>query len=461
MNWTWMQPLQPFFWPVLLAALAICFAVLARTRARGGWFAPLASINCFLLAAESVALNHPELAPWRAQVLIMRLTELPIVTGISAMCLVQAGVLAWPRRAAIPFGEAAANPRLRRVLMAAPAAMFSAWLLAFIGQMIWPVPSFDPFAPWRPRDFFLLAPLCLPILLYLALLSWLFAKAAGPHAPSGRLRAKNLSLSVGIFAYFLVVVNVVVGYGVQAFAPDGARQAVTRVQFVLDDHLVVIPLVALPLALALGTAPSASEILLRTTYPALLKLRDRIEVRRWQLAGSGRLRRLTRALYHANAAAELLGMSEADRERTVAAVELTAILADPPGDAPEITPEKMRRLLALQRELMRDRQLAGLLSRPKALVRDTHHEAAPEDPLSDALEAALALVENRAMPPTSLERLGQAPWFHLAAVVAESAGIVQPTETSAAHGNSGNLARHQVARAYLAAQQAGATAHPG
>ena len=461
MNWTWMEALPPFFWPVVLTALGICFAVLARTRARGGWLAPLASINCFLLAAESVALNHPELAPWRAQVLMMRLTELPIVTGISAMCLVQAGVLAWPRRTAMPFGEAAGNPRLRRVLIAAPAAMFSAWLLALIGQMIWPVPSFDPFAAWRPRDFFLLAPLCLPILFYLALLSWLFAKAAGPRALSGRLRAKNLSLSIGIFAYFLVVVNVVVGYGVQAFVPDGARQAITRVQFVLDDHLVIVPLVALPLALALGTAPSAGEFLLHTTYPVLLKLRDRLEVRRWQLAGSGRLRRLTRALYHANAAAELLGMSEDDRERTVAAVELSAILVDPPDDAPEITPEKMRRLLALQRELLRDGQLAGLLSRPKTLVRDTHHEAAPEDPFSDAIEAALALVENKVEPPTSLERFGQAPWFHLAAVVAESAGIVQPPETSAADANSGDLVSGQVARAYLAAQQAGATAHQG
>jgi hypothetical protein len=347
--------------------------------------------------------------------------------------------------------------------MAAPAAMFSAWLLALVGQMIWPVPSFDPFAPWRPRDFFLLAPLCLPILTYLALLSWLFAKAAGPRAPSSRLRAKNLSLSIGIFAYFLVLVNVVVGYGVQAFAPDGPRQAITRVQFVLDDHLVVVSLVALPLALALGTAPSAGEFLLRTTYPALLKLRDRLEVRRWQLAGSGRLRRLTRSLYHANGAADLLGLSGDDRERTIAAVELSAILTDPPDDAPEITPEKMRRLLALQRELLRDGQPAGLLSRPNTLVQDADedHEAAPEDPLSDALEAALALVENKAEPPTSLERFGQASWIHLATVVAESAGIVQAPETLAVDANSGNLARHQVARAYLAAQQVGAIAHNG
>jgi hypothetical protein len=258
-NWTWTEHLPPFFWPVLMAALSVCFAVLALTRARGGWFAPLASVNCFLIAVESVVLSHPELAPWRAQVLVMRLTELPIVTGVCAMCLGQAGVLSWPRRSAAPFGEAAFRPRLRRVLMASPAAMFSAWLLALVGQMIWPVPSFDPFAPWRPRDFFLLAPLCLPILTYLALLSWLFAKAAGPRAPSSRLRAKNLSLSIGIFAYFLVLVNVVVGCGVQAFAPDGPRQAITRVQFVLDDHLVVVSLVALPLALALGTAPQPAS----------------------------------------------------------------------------------------------------------------------------------------------------------------------------------------------------------
>jgi hypothetical protein len=460
MNWDFfVNALPSFFWPVLMAALSLCFAVLALTRARGGWFAPLASANCFLIAAESVVLSDPELAPWRAQVLVMRLWELPIVTGICAMCLVQAGVLAWPRRSATPFGEAAFRPRLRRVLMAAPATMFSAWLLALVGQMIWPVPIFDPFARMTTRDFFVIAPLCLPILFYLALLSWLFAKAAGPRVPSLRLRAKNLSLFVGIFSYFLVVVNVVVGYGVQAFAPDELLRPITRAQFVLDDTLLLAVAVALPLGLALGTAPAAGELLLRTAYPALLKLRDRIEARRWQLAGSGKLRRLTRALYHANGAADLLGMSEDDRERTVAAVELSAILSDAPGDAPEITPEKMSCLLALRRELLRDGQLVGILGWSKTHVADTDYKTALEDPLSDALEAALALVENNGEPRTSLERFGQAPWFHLAAVVAGSAGIVQPPEASTGDADSGNLTRNQVARAYLAAQPAGATVH--
>jgi hypothetical protein len=100
------------------------------------------------------------------------------------------------------------------------------------------------------------------------------------------------------------------------------------------------------------------------------------------------------------------------------------------------------------------------VGRPKTLVRDTDedHKAAPVDPLCDALEATLALVENKTEPRTSLERLGQAPWFQLAAVVA---GIVHPPETSERDADYGDLTRHRVARAYLATQLAAATGNEG
>jgi hypothetical protein len=447
-NWGLVDVLPLFFWPFFMAALSICFAVLALTRARGGWFAPLASANCFLIAAESVALSHPELAPWRAQVLVMRLWELPTVTGICALCLVQAGVLAWPRRTAAAFGEAAFRPRLRRVLLAAPAAMFSAWFLALVGQMIWPVPIFDPFARMTTRDFFVIAPLCLPILFYLALLSWLFAKAAGPRVRSLRLRTKNVSLFVGIFSYFLVVVNAVVGYGVQAFAPDELLRPITRAQFILDDGLLLVVAVALPVGLALGSAPAANELLLRTTYPALLKLRDRIEARRWQLSGSGKLRRLTRALYYANGAADLLAMSDGERARTVVAVELASILAYPRDDAPEITPEKSLQLLTLQRDFLRDERLAELVACSKSLDRGSSDNGeTADDALHDALEAALALTNNGPEAVVAPERFDGAPWFHLAAVVAEAASIVPP-QNLRPEGSIAELTRRSAARAY-------------
>jgi hypothetical protein len=253
--------------------------------------------------------------------------------------------------------------------------------------MIWPVPIFDPFARMATRDFLVIAPLCLPILFYLALLSWLFAKAAGRRVASLRLRAKNSFLFVGILSYFLVVVNAVVGYGVQTFAPDDLLRPITRAQFVLDDGLLLVVAVALPIGLALGTVPATGELLFRTAYPAFLKLRDRIEARRWQLVGSGRLRQLTRALYHANGAAELLAMSDSERARTVAAVELASILADPLEEAPEITPANSRRLLGLQRELLHDERLAGLLAWSKSLDRGLSERCErADDPLHDALD---------------------------------------------------------------------------
>jgi len=344
----------------------------------------------------------------------------------------------------------------------APVAMFSAWVLALAGQMIWPVPTFDPFAPMTTRDFLVIAPLCLPAMLYLALLSWLFAKAAGPHAPSVRLRAKNFSLSVGIFAYLLMVVNVVIGYGVQALAPDGARQAITRLQFALEDQLAIVIVLSIPLGLALGTAPAAGDFLFRTAYPAFLKLRDGFEARRWQLASAGKLRRLTRALYHAEGAADFLAMSNGDRAKTIAAVELTAILADPPADAPEITPEKSRRLLTLQRNLLDEETLAKLFSFSSTFNENTveDRDISADDPFPDALEAALALTQNGREAKGAPERFGQFPWFHLAAVVAENAGIIQAPKTWVSNTESGALTRRRVVRAYFAAQQA-ATARSG
>jgi hypothetical protein len=307
------------------------------------------------------------------------------------------------------------------------------------------------------RDFFVIAPLCLPILFYLALLSWLFAKAAGRRVASLRLRAKNSFLFVGILSYFLVVVNAVVGYGVQTFAPDDLLRPITRAQFVLDDGLLLVVAVALPIGLALGTVPATGELLFRTAYPAFLKLRDRIEARRWQLVGSGRLRQLTRALYHANGAAELLAMSDSERARTVAAVELASILADPLEEAPEITPANSRRLLGLQRELLHDERLAGLLAWSKSLDRGLSERCErADDPLHDALEAALVFIGNGLQAEDSAERFDGAPWFHLAAVAAEAAAIV-PSGNVRPGTFIAELTRRRVARAYQEAATRPAT----
>lgn len=456
-------------WVAIFGALGVVFAVLALTRARGGWLAPLASLNCLLVAAEGIFLVRPELAPWRAQVLAMRLAELPSVTSVAATCLVQAGLLAWPRRGAMPFGEAAFRPALRRVLKAAPFFLFAAWLAALVGQLIWPVNAFDPFARWRPRDFFLLAPLCIPLMFYLALLGWLFGKAAGPSAHNRRLRAKNLSLSAGVSAYCLVIANVVVGYGVQAFAPLHLLRPITRAQLLIDDILFKIVLVGLPLGLALGTAPAAHKLLKRAYYP-LMALRPKLEARRWQLAASGGLRRLTRALYHVDRAADLLGIPDLDREKTSVAVELLWVLKNEPEHAPELTAENMHRSLALQRWLLLEGPLASVMGPPKSLLRASEHpeddvaaDAArgpegrparlpPEDTFSDALEAAVALAgdseDRRALPHE--KRLS--PWYQLAAVVAQDAEMIAALDRPTPQTEEIEQVWRRALRAYQAAR---------
>jgi hypothetical protein len=457
MSWSWLDPLSLYSAPFVLTALFVSSAVLALTRTRGGWLAPLLALNFFLLAAEAAALSWFALPPARVQVLVMRLMELPVVSTISAMCLSQAGVLAWRRRPALPFGEVARRPELRKVLVAAPVALFAAWALALVGEMIWPVPAYDPFASMPLRNFLLITPLCVPTLFYLALLSWLFGKAAGRRTPSLRLRGKNLFFSLGTFAYFLMNLNVVVGFGVLTFAPDGLRETITRAQFVVEDELILVITVTIPLGLALGSAPVAYEVLRRAYYP-LMELRPKLEARNWQLSGASEMRGLTQALYHANTAANLLAMPEADWERTVTTVELLWTLVNAPTSAPEMNEENMRRLLVLQRELFGETPLTNLMRPSKTLDYDLNaNQPPPEDPFSDALEATLALAGHGVEARSASERFGRSPWFQLAAVVAENAGIAHALKTPANETTEMEITRHRAARAYQAAQQAAAT----
>jgi hypothetical protein len=456
-NETWLDPLPSFLPPFVFAGLAACLAILSCTRAKGGWFAPLVAVYSAILAAEFVVLSYFDLPTWRAEVLIARIMELPAIAGISGVCLAQAGRLGCSRRGAAPFGEAATREWLRKVLAAGPAVLLGAWLLALVAEMIWPAPVLEPFAPAPPRDFFIILFLAMPTFFYLALLGWLFAKAGGPRVPTARLRLKNLSFSIGTFAYLLLNTNVVAQIAVAAFLPDGPRRAVTSAQIALQDRLMIVVTLAVAFGLALTAAPAVNEVLLRTTYPTLMRVRDRFEARRWQIVAAGRVKRLRYATHYATEAASLMGIPEGELTKALTAIELVAILANPPEDAPEITPDKARHLLALQHEILREKSLAHLLGWSKALHGDLSEdrEVLSSDSFNDALEAALLLAEAPHDHNGVAEHLRHAFWFHLAAVAAAGAGIL-PHDLPRGSDRY-NLTRRRALRAYLAARRTAAT----
>lgn len=438
MEW-WLEPLPRTFGIGLVMALAVCFAVLYQTKARGSKLAMLASLNCTIFSVFGVAIFFFDLPAWRIQIFIERLIELPVVTSIAILCLLLA------RR------MTESEPCLKRVLLVAPAALLSAWFLAFVGEIIWPQPILDPFAQMPLRNFLLLVPLCGPILFYLALLTYLFARAAGPRALTMRLKVQNFLLAVGICAYLLVLVNVVVGYGFQTFTSGEFLQEITEVQIAIEDRLFIVIALTVPLALFLSTAHAANRILLKTRVLELLALRDRFETRRWQLTGIGALNGLTRARYHARQAAALMNLSEYESEKTITTVELAAILTN--HDLPEeISSVRAQQLLALHGEI--SRLEPGLLNSPLSQsVQLEECGMRPEIPdhFPEALEGAVRLAQPSMHSNTTPAEFMNSVWYGLASVVCAENDLLDGIPEAA-----GSLSYNRASRAYRESLRASA-----
>ena len=404
MDWLF-QPLPRTPVLFLSASLAVVVLLLALTRLRRTRLAPLAAANLALIVMWGAMWGVFEPSPWRTQVVVMRFMELPVVCGIAVLCVAQAGRLT------------PSEYRLRRALRAAPALLGCAWVLAFAGELAWPEPSLDPFAEMPVRNWALLTALCVPFQSYIWLLTFLFARAAGPRSPTRRLRAQNFFLAVAVGGYALSSVNVLIGYAVLAFLENPARREATLVQFLVEDRLFLVWAPALLLGLVLAALPAAAASAAQVAEGlTVIPLRERFEGLAWRLEAGGALKRLTRPLHHLRVAARNLGLPETDAAKATQAVKLAAIMSSPKAPA-DLSRERAGDLLARL-------EASGVSRNDPPALRPTGRdepafEAGNPAHLSEVLDAALEL----SVPTANPVRARPPAWFELARAACVDAGI--------------------------------------
>lgn len=436
---------------LLLAASLYVSAIWFLSPARRTWFTAMSAPSGMLLGALFLAVSLLELPSWRAQVLSQQITEFPLYFVLASVCVAHAG---WSpgRRAASP--EVAKRTRLRAVLLVAPWVLLASWLLVGVLGMIWPWPAYEPFAPAPPRFLTVACIPSLPLIFYSALAGWLFVKASGPTNPARKLRLKNLSYGVGTFAWGGLVLNASTLAAERVLLRSEIRVPLASLHLILEQILLATSVAAFGLGLSLRYAPRVNETVLNRSYPSLLRLLDRFEARRWHLVSGGRIRRLIATTHYTEKAAELLGLGEDDLEKALTTVQLTAIITNAPDDeAEEITPERVRDLLALLERDMRGGGLASKVKWAKYLNDTGERQSLASAPIREALEASLRLTA----PDRSHDRpyrfgLEHTLWYHLAVVATAAAGTVSRRRVAEASGDQ-QLMYLRASRAYRTAER--------
>jgi hypothetical protein len=409
----------------ILLAATLYGVFLVLSPARRTWFVKAALANTIVLVMIFATLGLTGITSLRAEVLGWMVRELPFTVMFSLVCLGQAGLLP-PRLGVFPLEEAAKRPRVQNILGTAPLVLVSSWLLAGIVGVIWPLPVLQTFAPAPPHFVLTKWILTLPTLFYCAIIGWLFLKAAGPRAPTLRLRLKNLSFSVGTFAWLLMTLNSTVHAPVRVWAPGGIRETIVATQVTAQSALLAVSLLAYVFGLTLRYESGVDTSLLQRIYVGWLHAQDRFESHGWYLIKGGKIRRTVQISHYLKEAARWLGLPEEDLQKALKTIELVALLMDPVNETREITPEKAIELYRLRRVVARDSVLGSRIRWDKDWASACRgSENIESDPLHDALAAALNLLDYDAANPKEAENVPLRPlWYHLAVVGAVDAGLL-------------------------------------
>jgi hypothetical protein len=410
----------------ILLAASLNGAFLVLSPARRTWFVKAALTNTLLLVMIFATLSLAGITSLRAEVLGWMARELPFTLMFSLVCLAQAGHLP-SRLGVVPLEEAAKRPRLQTILGMAPLVLVSSWLLAGIVGMIWPLPILHSFAPAPPHFVLTKWILTLPTLSYCAIVGWLFLRAAGPRAPTLRLRLKNLSFSVGTFAWMLMTLNSTLHAPVRVWASEGVREAIVATQLTAQSVLLAVSLLAYVFGLTLGCVPGVDATLLQRVYAGWLHAQDRFESHGWHLIKGGKIRRMVQISHYVKEAARWLALSEEDLQKALKTIELVALLKDPVTETREITLEKAVELYRLRTMVARDSTLGSRIRWEKDWASACRgSENIESDPLHDALAAALKLLGYYAPNPKEAEDvLPHSLWYHLAVVGTADAGLLE------------------------------------
>jgi hypothetical protein len=405
-------------------------------RTRFGEFAALNLLLATLMFGSVAVLDF---SGWRAEVIAALLTELPVVSVVSWVCLAQAGHLP-VRRDALPIELVACRPRLGTVLKTAPLYLLLAWALAAVIGLAWPSPAMQAYAPAPPEFVLFKWTMMAAEGFYSGLAALVFAMAARSTAPDLRLRLKNVTFCAGMLCLALIALLSAGFAGVRLWVSSESRRTVLEALLTLETYLAAICLFSFAFGLTLRYTPIVSGTLLRQIQTGWLLAQERFESLKWRAITSGRARGAIRASHHVAEAADLQGLSDSDTEKALTAVQLVAVMQNPGTDIEHITPETARELYELQEEILGDEALASKIGwatcwRPHTYEIQTIRSA----PLHDALEAALDLVDYHGEQPDYRRR---PLWHHLVAVSVADVGLVDPARVRA---RLGHQPEHRVA----------------
>lgn len=407
----------------------VCFAVLAVTAKRT-WFVGVIGVSSLLFTGTFGILALSELTSVRAEVIASLLPEVPFIFLLSAPCLALAGSLP-ARFGSVTPETVARRPRLQTVLKAAPLLLLTAWTVALIVGLLWPSPALRFYAD-APIQFVVMRWLLMfPEGFYSALVGALFL-AMAKGAPRWRLRVKNAAFSLGAFSWAVMAINATVSAGVRVWAPEDVRRAMMGAHLVLEANLAVLSMLAFAIGLTLRYVPGIAGSILRRLHEGLLVSQDRFESLRWRSITGGRVRGVIRASQYATEAAGRERLTEAEVEKTLTTIQLIAVLEDTSAETNELTAEKARELLKLQKEVFSNADLASKLkwaNDQRQVHGDGQAYRVGSLYLHDALGAALELIEGPVDEEDVPERVhlatGRRPlWFYIAAVSAAEAGLL-------------------------------------
>jgi hypothetical protein len=251
-----------------------------------------------------------------------------------------------------------------------------------------------------------------------------FAVASRSSAATFALRLKNIAFSLALFCLTAIAVESAIVAGVRLWGTDESRREVVKTLLAIEVYLAAMCFIALVVGLALRYTPAIAATFMRQLHTSWLPAQERFESLKWHAVTSGQARGAIKASHHILEAARLNGFSQADTEKALTTIQLVATMKDPSAERARITPEAARELYDLRERILANDVLASKIR--WASDRDSRVGAANtvrSEPLHDALEAALDLIDNRG---EQAELQFRPLWYHLVAVSAADVGLLSP-----------------------------------
>lgn len=400
----------------LFAALALTAALFLTRVSKFGVFAVANFLLGAMVFGAEVAFGF---SGWRSEILAASVVELPAVLLISWVCLALVGGL--PGRLNNPPSEPVVrHPRMRRVLGWAPAALLACWILGVLVGLVWPSPAMQPYSS-APAQFLAFKwPISVSQAIFAGLAATVFAMAATSVSSATVLRLRNGAFAVSMAMLAMIGGESALIAGARLWIDGQSRREVINSLFVFETAFAVVCFASLVFGVTLRYTPAIAATVLSRVHTGWLPARERLESSGWQSVAGGRTRGVSRVTYRVEEAAKLAGLPRSDAERAVAAIQLMAVMQHPSTETGVVTPEAARELYDMEREILRDEVLASKIH--SSLQRRADATDGPHlyvAPLQDALKAALDLTD------THEYRIGARPlWFHLTAVAAVDAGLI-------------------------------------